>query len=383
MTRQPEDRVPGGGPDGNPETAERLARRYRRLLLAYPRAYRRVRADELLGALLDAAPPGRTRPTFREAADLIRHGLRARLGRPASRTVVAWAVLASVIGGVFTAAFATRAAWETARPLPRTAEVRAMLAEILPGQEFTGIEDPPAMFLIYGQPLNWNMAHSLLFGDGGEYAQSGIGGSTDGPLAHPPQQTVELVQHNLRAHGWTVHPTMTNNLYDCVGPPCDPTTIPRSTTIQARRGDTTFTMQVNPAHPGNPAFISADFRRATPYAVHPYGILGGIAGAAVVFLLFGWASRRTERRPVASVGVELLLGVTLFFWWVPTVFSVQWMARHHLDEPHPSWHPMWEWLGQPTFSLLFLVGCGSALLALALAAVPRRDREPRGTVAAA
>jgi hypothetical protein len=33
---------------------------------------------------------------------------------------------------------------------------------------------------------------------------------------------------------------------------------------------------------------------------------------------------------------------------------------------------MWEWLGQPTFSLFFLVGCGSALLGLALAALPHR-----------
>ena len=131
-----------------------LARRYRRLLFAYPRGYRRARGAELVGALLDAAPPGRSRPTVREAVDLVRHGLRARLGRPASRSVVAWAVLTAVISGVFTAAFATRAAWETARPVPRTAEARAMLAEILPGQEFAGIEDAPAQFIIYGQPLS-------------------------------------------------------------------------------------------------------------------------------------------------------------------------------------------------------------------------------------
>jgi hypothetical protein len=360
-----------------------LARRYRRLLLAYPRAYRRSRGDELLGALLDAAPPGRTRPTSREAADLIRHGLRARLGRPASRTVVAWAVLAAVISGVFTAAFATRAAWETARPLPRTAETRAMLAEILPRQEFAGVEDAPAMFVIYGQPLSWNAANELLFGDGGEYAQSGIGGVVNGAPANPPQETVELVQHNLRARGWTVYPTMTHNMYDCAGPPCDPATIPKSTTIVALRGDTTFTMEVNPEYIGNTTSITAGFLRATPIAVYPFGLTAGILGAVVAFLMFGWASRRTEGRHPARAAVKMLLGVTLFFWWAPTLVSVRWMARHQLDEPHPSWHPMWEWLGQPTFSLLFLIGCGSALLGLALAALPRRDREPLSTVAAA
>lgn len=374
------DRVTGR-PSGERVTVDRLARRYRRLLLAYPRAYRRFRGDELLGALLDAAPPGRTRPTVRETSDLVRHGLRARLGRPASRTVVAWALLASVIGGIFTAAFGTWVAWQTAEPLPRTAEARQMLAQILPGQEFTGIEDAPALFVFYGQPLSWGAVHNLLFWEGGEYAQAGIGGSVDGAPAYPPQRTVELVQDNLRTHGWTVHPTISTDMYECAGPPCDPGTIPTSTTIVARRGDTTFSMQVNPTYPGNTTSISASFQRATPPTVYPAAILGGLAGAAAVFLVFGWASRRTERRRLAGAGLKLLWGVTLFLWWVPTVFSVQWMARHHLAEPHPSWHPMWEWLGQPTFSLLFLIGCGSALLGLALAADPGGDREP-GSAAA-
>jgi hypothetical protein len=354
-----------------------LARRYRRLLFAYPRAYRRLRGDELLGALLDAAPPGRTRPTAREAANLLRHGLRARLGRPGSRTVVAWAVLTVVIGGVFSAAFATRAAWQTARPLPRTAEARAMLAEILPGQEFTGLRDAPAMFVFYGQPLSWNAADSLLFGDGGEYTQAGIGGGVDAPTL-APQETVELVQRNLRAHGWTVHSLTVRDLYSCTEP-CEPDG--RYTTIVARRGDTVFRMDVYPPEiPISPS-VNAGFVRATPSAVYPFGIGGGVLGAVSAFLLFGWASRRTEGRHLARAAVKMLLAVTLFFWWAPTLLAFAWMARHHQDEPSPSWPPMWEWLGQPTFSLLFFVGCGSALLGLALAALPRGDREPLRTAA--
>jgi len=359
-----------------------LARRYRRLLLAYPRAYRRSRGEELLSALLDAALPERTRPTAQEAADLIRHGLRARLGRPASRTVVVWAVLSAIISGLFIAGFATRAAWETARPLPKTAEVRTMLAQILPGQEFTGIEDPQAMFVFNGQPLTWDTANDLLWGDGGEYAQSGIGGSVNGAPVIPPQDTVELAQHNLRAHGWTVYPTMTHNMYGCAGPPCDPATIPKSTTILARRSDTRFSMEVHSQYRSDTTSITAGFTRTTPWAVYPLGLTGGILGAVVAFLIFGWASRRTEGRHPAGAAVKKLLCVTLFFWWAPTLYAVPWTARHHLDEPHPSWHPMWEWLGQPTFSLLFLIGCGSALLGLAAAATePRPDGEPLSTVA--
>jgi hypothetical protein len=43
---------------------------------------------------------------------------------------------------------------------------------------------------------------------------------------------------------------------------------------------------------------------------------------------------------------------------------------------------MWEWLGQPAFCLLFLVGFSAALLGLALAALPRGDRQPLSTATA-
>ncbi|GAA5193487.1 hypothetical protein GCM10023322_55620 [Rugosimonospora acidiphila] len=346
---------------------DKLTRRYRRLLFAYPGAYRRLRGEELLGALLDAAPSGRTWPTVREAANLIRHGLRARLGRPASRTVVAWTVLTVVISGVFSAAFATRAGWQTARPLPRAAEAQAMLAEILPGQKFIGLQDAPALFVIYGQPLSWNSAQDLLFGDGGEYGQSGIAGGVDAPTL-PPQETVALVQHNLRARGWRIYSLKVDG---------------QDTAIVAQRGDTVLRMDVYPPQAAISPPINAGFLRATPFAVYPFGITGGILGALVAFLLFGWASRRTEgRHPALSVVAKMLLGITLFFWWVPTLFAFQWMTRHYQDQPNPSWPPMWEWLGQPTLSLLFLIGCGSALLGLALAAIPRHENEPLSTAAA-
>ncbi|MFC7758403.1 hypothetical protein ACFQY4_10730 [Catellatospora bangladeshensis] len=57
-----------------------LERRYRLLLRCYPRSYRDVREDELLATLLDLAPPGRTRPTVGDVADLVEGGLRTRLG---------------------------------------------------------------------------------------------------------------------------------------------------------------------------------------------------------------------------------------------------------------------------------------------------------------
>lgn len=57
-----------------------LERRYRRLLRAYPAAYRRRRGDELLATLLEAAAPRQRRPTLRETLSLLGGGLSARAG---------------------------------------------------------------------------------------------------------------------------------------------------------------------------------------------------------------------------------------------------------------------------------------------------------------
>lgn len=57
-----------------------LERRYRRLLLAYPAAYRRERGAEILDTLLESAAPGQRRPGAREVAALLLGGLRVRAG---------------------------------------------------------------------------------------------------------------------------------------------------------------------------------------------------------------------------------------------------------------------------------------------------------------
>jgi hypothetical protein len=51
---------------------ERLADRYRRLLHLYPKEYLKVRGDEMLSTYMDSVPPGRTRPTVADAADVLR-----------------------------------------------------------------------------------------------------------------------------------------------------------------------------------------------------------------------------------------------------------------------------------------------------------------------
>ncbi|GAA2290963.1 hypothetical protein GCM10010149_42680 [Nonomuraea roseoviolacea subsp. roseoviolacea] len=56
-----------------------LERRYRRLLLAYPRKYRAAHGDELLDVLLESAAPGRSVPEPREVWGLLLGGVRSRI----------------------------------------------------------------------------------------------------------------------------------------------------------------------------------------------------------------------------------------------------------------------------------------------------------------
>lgn len=64
----------------------RLRRRYERLLVTYPSAYRRAHGEEMIGTLLDAAQPNQQLPAPREVASLLLGGLRTRaVRRPWSR----------------------------------------------------------------------------------------------------------------------------------------------------------------------------------------------------------------------------------------------------------------------------------------------------------
>jgi PadR family transcriptional regulator, regulatory protein PadR len=64
-------------PEGEPRVSS-LERRCRWLLFAYPAWYRRNRAGEMLGTLLETDPPGRQWPSFRDARALLLGGLRVR-----------------------------------------------------------------------------------------------------------------------------------------------------------------------------------------------------------------------------------------------------------------------------------------------------------------
>ncbi|GAA3140075.1 hypothetical protein GCM10010466_33950 [Planomonospora alba] len=86
-----------------------LERHYRRLLSAYPRAYRRAHGDELLDVLLESAAPGRRVPPLKEAWGLLVGGVRSRITHQA-----------------------TGSAWEDGLHLGVTAVAAVNLAALLP-----------------------------------------------------------------------------------------------------------------------------------------------------------------------------------------------------------------------------------------------------------
>ena len=80
------------------QTPGKLERRARALLRAYPAEYRRGRAEEIIGTLLEAAPPGRSFPAAREAWSLLAGGRHARAARNRRPGIAANVRLALLLG---------------------------------------------------------------------------------------------------------------------------------------------------------------------------------------------------------------------------------------------------------------------------------------------
>lgn len=343
---------------------------HRWLLLSYPRDYRRERGGEILETVREI---GSTRRGLPVAADLVRHGLRARLGRPSSRSVVIWASVFAMACGLFAASLGTWQAWLGSRPLDHN-ELVATVGQLYRGEQIRTIatDDPPAVFIIYGSPLSWRSVPDLLSGDGNEYSLADIGASFDLlPADSGPHALAEL-QQRLQAAGWNYSQPVYSHAYDCIpdDPRCDPTSIPSNITVYAQRGDNILEVDITDYN----TLMYLAMTRATPWTAYPAGVLAFLLGVLGGWCLFGWASRRTERgHPVAQALAKFLFGFAMFLWWAPILLSAPLTLLSHLLVPQYRWPPLWEWLGQPTMSLPFLLGCAMLTLALGLAALPRRQ----------
>lgn len=162
-----------------PATAE-LERRYQRLLRGYPRSYRRAHGDEILTTLMDAAEPGRRRPTRADVVDLARGALRQRFRLPIGVSPVVTAVLAALVLGAIGAAASSWLAWQTAADLPAIGTARQIGATVL---------DAP------------RTATSVQRSDGGREIWPSVSVFYE---PHRSDWTLASAQARLRAAGWTL-----------------------------------------------------------------------------------------------------------------------------------------------------------------------------------
>ncbi|MET0419129.1 MAG: hypothetical protein ABW022_24205 [Actinoplanes sp.] len=132
------------------------ARRFRRLLWAYPRSYRAEHGAEIVTTLLDMAEAGRGRPGV--ALHLVLCGLRQRFRLPGGRPLP-WiaAVLAAVALGGFGSAAGTWLGWQTAASVPSDRELRALNATL------TGM---PADAAVYREKSAMQGPNALVRADG-------------------------------------------------------------------------------------------------------------------------------------------------------------------------------------------------------------------------
>jgi len=338
------DSATTGGADGA------LLRRYRRLMLSYPRHYRRYRGEEMLAALLDATPPGRDRPTWREGVGLVVGGLRRRLRvRPGPATKLA-AVLAAAICGVLVAAGGAWLGWRTAAPLPDSAQV-ARIASAVPLS-----------------PAKPAIRHDYIFGSPAGEGSPGLTGLAEydsggviyvynsSPVGRPgPSALAAEVADRLRADGWRVDGATFDGKW--------------TTSVVAYKGGTHVVFfDVS-------GFAKLRIDRAEPAAVPVLTVVGLIVGALMGWLLAGWVSRRAATQPVAvKVAVILLSTVSFaaftpacFYGWIPVV-------RGYVEEGQGG--ALWGGLVFIGVRPLAGIGAVAALIVVALAALPQLGRGP-------
>lgn len=268
-------------------------RRYRPLLWAYPPGPRR---EEVLSTLVEA---GRAWPTLRETVNLLRWGLRARLGRPASRAVVVVAMMFSLVCGFLAASAAHRIALTDEPALPSGAALTEIQGALFPGLTAWAEQDGTLF-----SELNSPSAAELLLGSSDEdfwYATVMVGPG-DRFLAGDYRSWTEQAAGRLAAAGWDAGTAAVTGATDNETGKL----VPDGTYLTARRGDLTIELNTGTTAVDTPPGqfdATAVIRRFPPRSATLIALAAGLPAALLGWLAFGWGSRRTEH---ASVPVRFL-----------------------------------------------------------------------------
>lgn len=335
-----------------PRPRARLARRYRRLLLTYPRSYRRRRGDEVVTTLLDAAPVDRVWPTRAEVVDLLLGGVRFRF-----RIWGAVGVFAAISAATFTAvalgAFGGYLGWQTAPPLPsNAAALRMVEPALLPG---TSAQPQRWDFIFDNNPEYTDPRWTYMVGGTDEYRSGKVFFQFTYPNDRPTRQMVKGADQRMRAAGWQ---PAARDLSGC----CPEAAVYRDGWLVEVYSEG----YLDESHYGLQVALS----RTTPGAVLPLTTAGLLAGGVAGWLVAAWVFRRVqELDPTRRAFTVVSLGVGLLALFPATALSavilvVSYFAAHLPAEP--------AWLGY-TFMLfrpLAYLGTAAIVGALLITAVP-------------
>ncbi|KUL29620.1 hypothetical protein [Actinoplanes awajinensis] len=346
-----------------------LERRYRWLLLAFPRAYREHRGVEMLTTYLDLAAAGGGRLGRRESAHLILCGLRQRFRLPARRPL-AWvgALLAAVVLGAFGAAAGTWTGWQTATAIPADGNLRDLNAAA------SGIT-APTLVAVYPDDSSAIQGPSAL-------------ARTFGPSDY----SAERIRAALTADGWRITSfrdeagaTMAFPSDTAVDMVSIPTTFVYYTAVKdglklSGSGDVVTGTELGLA--GQTSFGTMVWP-VEAAAVRPLTLAGALAGALAGWLLaaaFARRMRADDRRRRWSATVLCAAGFAAVA--VPA-YRLYWDAYQVLAYAHGSPEPYVVYSPTISFPIPAYAALG-LLAALAVAAGIRRrppHREPAPSVA--
>jgi hypothetical protein len=267
----------------------RLELTYRRLMLAYPRGFRRERGLELLTMLMDAARPDQRRPTAADAADLVLGGLRWRLRLPRGVAYRLVAVPAALFVGLVAAGATTMLLERHAPTGIEPARAAAVAGAALADQP----DRPPARFA--GTALCLSTGQDAvcesITPDGADPMGTVVQVGFDAPIA-TVTPTLTAARDRLAAEGWAVGPVAGAHTSGAVS------TWPEHTVFWAARDDVVLRfagdLSGKTLGSGEPAITVHVFRQGYLW----YGLAAGaalLAGAVGGWLLVAWLLRRWPR----------------------------------------------------------------------------------------
>jgi hypothetical protein len=332
---------------------------YRRVLWAYPSAYRRRHGDEILTTLLDMADDGHVRLTFRDGAHLVVSGLRQRLRVPRRPLTVIAAVLAAVVFGGLGGVTGNWLGWRTTPALPSTDEAGGLASAI------TGLTRPSVE--------EWR---SAMNGPGVIALISGTGATYD----------AAQVRAALADAGWRIDrfTELTQMIVVDVDTPAR-TTIPAlAVSFAATKDGLTLTGTMD-GPPNNErsglTSLRLDINADASAAIVPMTVAGlalGALGGWMLAAAVAYRVRTTGRRPSQTVAVSVALAAAV----LPAFVAYCEIYEILIYDARTENHYITYGLDAPIPAVATAVSAAVAAIALVLVLFPAggRTRPPEVTV---